>query len=190
MTLLQLRSVAVAICSVIFILIFVILCVLTTYNSCWCFVVSDIITVAQCCCCHLLVIFILMFVRVFLCVHWQLTTVVDVAVLPAFVSVRCVTPRSGGVFCCPTEVVRKSTVRKVLSVVGVPVGSLSVPPLAREQTVRYRFCSLVTSGPAIVKTVVVWNQYTHVISLNTREKTVWVEVSQQFIDTKSNLPIV
>lgn len=107
-------------------------------------------------------------------VHWQLTTVVNIAVLPAFVSVRCVTPRSGGVFCCPTEVVRKSTVRKVLSVVGVPVGSLSVPPLAREQTVRYRFCSLVTSGPTIVKTVVVWNisklnQYTHVISLNTRK---------------------
>ena len=34
------------------------------------------------------------------------------------------------------------------------------------------------------------NQYTHVISLNTWEKNVWVEVSQQFKDTKSNLPIV
>ena len=174
MTLLQLRSVAVAICLVIFILIFVILCVLTTYNSCWCFVVSDIITVAQCCCCHL---FSDIHIDVCSCVffvHWQLTTVVDVAVLPAFVSVRCVTPRSGGVFCCPTEVVRKSTVRKVLSVVGVSVGSLRVPPLAREQTVRYWFCSLVTSGPTIVKTVVVWNisnsTNIHTLYLSTQEK--------------------
>lgn len=95
--------------------------------------------------------------------YWQLvvrtsplTAVVDVTVLPALVLVRRVTPRSGGVLCCPAEVVRQSPVGEVLSVVGVAVGVLGVPALTGKQAVGHWLGPHVTPRPPIVKTVVVY----------------------------------
>lgn len=119
-----------------------------TYCSCWCgFFLCDLLLCS---------VWFRYVVLTTCCSYTTLTAVVDVTVLPSFVLVRRVTPRSGGVLCCPAEVVRQSTVGEVLSVVGVPVGVLGVPALTGKQAVGHWLGPHVTPRPPIVKTVVVY----------------------------------
>lgn len=108
------------------------------------------------------------------CSHPPLTTVVDVTVFPSFVPIRRVTPRSGGVLCCPAEVVRQSTVREVLSVVGVSVGVLGVPALTGKQAVRHRLGPHVTPCSSIVKTVVVYKIQSYLLFTSHFKNLLWL----------------
>lgn len=118
-----------------------------TYCSCWCYFWCDLLLCS---------IWFRSVVLTTCCSYTTLTAVVNVTVLPSFVLVRRVTPRSGGVLCCPAEVVRQSPVGEVLSVVGVPVGVLGVPALTSKQAVGHWLGPHVTPRPPIVKTVVVY----------------------------------